>query len=73
MFVSNKIIFLKKKFLREETNASKIKLDKVHEVEELAHIESDLIGESNPELVEAPLRRSDRVPHQPDRYYNFLV
>ena len=23
--------------------------------------------------IPAPLRRSDRVPRQPDRYYNFLV
>ena len=23
--------------------------------------------------IPAPLRRSDRVPHQPDRYYDFLV
>ena len=35
--------------------------------------ELDLIR-SNPELIEdASLRRSGRVPHQPDRYYNFLV
>ena len=31
------------------------------------------IGGSNPEPLEAPLRRSDRVPHQPNRYYGFLV
>ena len=24
-------------------------------------------------IVEAPLRRSDRVSHQPDRYYGFLI
>ena len=31
-----------------------------------------MIEESNPESVEAPLRRSDRVLCQSDRYYNFL-
>ena len=29
--------------------------------------------ESNPKPVEAPLRRSGRVPYQPDRYYSFVV
>ena len=24
-------------------------------------------------VVDAPSRRSDRVSHQPDRYYNFLI
>ena len=37
------------------------------------HTELSLVGESNPELVEAPLRRSSRVPHQSDRYYDFLI
>ena len=32
-----------------------------------------MIEESNLEPVEASLRRSNRVPHQPDRYYEFLV
>ena len=27
----------------------------------------------NLEPVEEPLRRSSRVPHQPDRYFNFLI
>ena len=62
MLINNRIVFLKKKFLGEETNTSKIELDEVHEVEELTHIESNLIGESNLEPVEAPLRRSNRVP-----------
>ena len=73
MFVSNRTIFLKKIFFRERTNASKIKLDKVHEVEESAYTESNLIEKSNSESVEASLRRSDRVPHQLDRYNDFLV
>ena len=37
------------------------------------HTELDSIGESNLELVEAPLRRSGRVPCQSDRYYSFLI
>ena len=33
-----------------------------------------LIRELNPEpIIDVPLRRSDRVPHQSDRYYNFLI
>ena len=35
-------------------------------------IEPTLIG-SNLELVEEPLRRSSRVPHQQNRYFSFLV
>ena len=73
MFISNNTIFLKKKFLEKETNASKIKLSKVYEIEEPVHTESDLIGESNSKPMEAPLRRFDRVPHQPNKYYDFLV
>ena len=64
---------MKKKFLGEGANACKIKLDEIHEVERSTHTELDLICESNSELVEASLRRSDRVPHQPDRYYDFLI
>ena len=73
VFISNRIIFSKKKFLGEKTNASKIELSEVHEVEEPAHTKSDSIGESNPEPVEVLLKRSDRVLHQPDRYYGFLI
>ena len=35
VFISNRTIFLEKKFLSEETNASKIELDEVQSVEEL--------------------------------------
>ena len=35
------------------------------------HIELDLIGESNLEPVEALLRRSSRVPHPSDGYFDF--
>ena len=36
-------------------------------------MESNLIRSNSELIVEAPLRRSDRVSHQPDKYYNFLV
>ena len=42
-------------------------------MEGLTHTELNLVGESNSEPVEAPLKRSGRIPHQSDRYYNFLV
>ena len=71
MFVSSRTVFLKKKFLGEGANACKIKLDEVHEMEGLTHTELGSIGESNLEPVEAPLRRSGRVPRQSDRYYGF--
>ena len=35
VFISNKIIFLEKKFLGEGTNTSKIELDEVRSIEEL--------------------------------------
>ena len=35
-------------------------------------MELALIG-SNPEPIEEPLRRSSRVPCQPDRYFSFLI
>ena len=76
VFVSLKATFLEKEFLSEGTIASKVELDEVQQVEwptPIVEPESDLIR-SDPELnVPAPLRRSDRVPHQPDRYYDFLV
>ena len=37
------------------------------------HKKLNLIGESNLEIVEAPLRRSGRVLCQSDRYYSFLI
>ena len=73
MFISNRTVFLENIFLGEGTNAIKIELNKVCKVEIPTHTESDLIEESNPESVEVPLRRSDRVPRQPDRYYDFLI
>ena len=76
MFVSLKVIFLEKEFLSEKTVASKVELDEVRQVEKPTHVtepEPDLIR-SDPEPIDyAPLRRSGRVPHQPDRYYGFLV
>ena len=76
MFVSNRVVFLEKKFLSEGTNASKIELDEVRSVEEPTqiskNIESNLIRSNLEPIVEVPLRRSDRVSHQPDRYYSFL-
>ena len=73
MFVSNRAVFLEKEFLRERANAYKIKLDEVQEVEGRTYIELDLIGESNLEPIRTSLRRSDRIPRQPNGYYNFLI
>ena len=61
VFVSSWTVFLEKKFLGEGANACKIELDEVHVVEGLRHIELDSIGGSNPEPLEAPLRRSNGV------------
>ena len=73
VFVSLRATFLEKEFLREGTVASKIELGEVQPIEEPARskdiIESAVI-ESHPKLN---LRRSDRVPHQSNRYYSFLV
>ena len=76
MFVSLKAIFLEKEFLGEGTVASKVELDEVQQVEgptPIAEPESDMIRSDLEPNVPAPLRRSDRVPHQLDRYYGFLV
>ena len=76
VFVSLKAIFFEKKFLSEGTVASKVKLDEVRQVENLTHVtepEPDLIRSDLEPIDYAPLRRSGRVPHQPDRYYSFLV
>ena len=73
VFVSIRAIFLEKQFLGEGVNTCKIELDEVHEVGGPTHTELDLIGESSSEPVEAPLRRSGRVPCQLYRYYSFLI
>ena len=76
MFVSLKAIFLEIEFLGEGTVASKVELDEVRQVEkstQVAEPESDLIRSDPEPIVPASLRRSGRVPHQPDRYYGFLV
>ena len=76
VFISLKAVFLEKKFFRKGINASKVELDEVQQVkltQSSETIKLDLI-ESNLDLVvEAPLRRSDRVSCQPNRYYSFLV
>ena len=65
MFVNNRIVFLKKKFLGEETNTSKIELDEVRSVEDPTQfskpIELDLIRSNSKPVVEISLRRSGRV------------
>ena len=76
MFVSLKAIFLKKEFLGEGTVASKVELDEVRQVEkstQVAEPESDLIRSDPEPIVQAPIRRSGRVPCQPDKYYSFLI
>ena len=75
LFVSLRATFLKKKFLIGSTKAN-VELNEVQQEEVSLHskiaIESALIG-SNPKAVKEPLRRSSRVPCQPDRYFSFLV
>ena len=73
VFVSSWAVFLEKEFLGEGANACKIELDEVHEVEGLTHTELELLGETNSEPIEPPLRRSGRKSCQLDRYYDFLV
>ena len=74
LFVSHKAAFLEREFLGEGTVASDVEFGEIQQVEEPKHLtdtrEPALIR-SNPEPV--PLRRSGRVPRQPDRYYGFLV
>ena len=53
---------MEKEFLGEGANTCRIELNEVHE-EGPTHTELGSIGESNSEPIEAPLRRSDRVPH----------
>ena len=73
MFIALRTVFLEKEFLGEGTVASKIELDEVQSIEEPIHskdvIKPDVIR-SHPEPT---VRRSGRVPRQPDRYYDFLV
>ena len=75
LFVSLRAIFLEKKYLTESTKAN-VELNEVQQEEIPLHsetaIELALIG-LNLELIEEPLRRFDRVPCQPDRYFNFLI
>ena len=77
MFVSNRIVFLKKKILRKKINTSKVELDEVRSVEEPVQcskpIESYLIRSNLKSIVEISLRRSGRVLRQSDEYYGFLI
>ena len=77
MFVGLKAYLSKKEFFGERTDAIKAELDEVRQVEEPTriskNIESDLIRSTPESFVEAPLRRSNRVPYQLDRYYDFLI
>ena len=77
VFISNRTFFLENEFVGEGTNTSKIELDEVQSVEESIQssrsIELNLIRLNLESIVEISLRRSSRVPHQPDRYYDFLI
>ena len=75
MFVSMRATFLEKEYLIGSAKAN-VELNEVRQEEVPLYsettIELALIG-SDPEPIEEPLRRSSRVPHQLDRYFNFLV
>ena len=76
VFVSLKAIFLEKEFLGEGTVASKVELEDVRQVKkptQVAEPEPDLVRLNPKPIVLAPLRRSSRVPRQPDGSYGFLV
>ena len=76
MFVGLRAIFLEKEFVGEGTAASKIELREVQQVEEPTHsrITTELaLIRSNPESSIDLMRRSSRIPCQPDRNYDFLV
>ena len=77
MFVSHRTIFLKKKFLEEGTNATKVELEEVRQVEKPTqtgkNTELNLIRSNLEPIIEAPLRRSNKVSYQSDRYYDFLI
>ena len=69
VFFALRAIFLEKEFLGEGTVASKIELGEVQPVKEPAR-SKDIIELAVIEShLEPSLRRSDKVPHQPDRYY----
>ena len=75
LFVSVRATFLEKEYLTGSAKAN-VELYEVRQEKVPLHskttIELALIG-SDPEPIEEPLRRSGRVPHQPDRYFGFLV
>ena len=75
MFVSMRATFLEKEYLTRSAKAN-VELNEVQQREVPLHsettIEPTLIG-SDPEPIEEPLRRSGRVPRQPDREFGFLV
>ena len=77
MFISNRIVFLKKKNFEKRTDTTKVELDEVRSIEEPTQTtkptESDLIRSNPKPIIEALLRRSGRVLRQSDRYYDFLV
>ena len=77
VFVTLRTIFLEKEFLGEGTVAAKIELDEVRSIKKSTQsskpINLDLNRSNLKLIIETSLRRSGRVPHQPDRYYNFLV
>ena len=73
VFVSSRAVFLKKKFLGKETDATKVEFDEVRQIEELTQsnepIESNLIRSNPKPIIEVLLRRSDKVPYPLDRYF----
>ena len=75
LFVSMSATFLEKEYLIGSAKAN-VELNEVRQGAVPLHsdttIEPTLIG-SNLELIEELLRRSGRVPRQPDRYFDFLV
>ena len=72
MFVGLKTTFLEKEFLGEGIVVAKVELNEVQQIEDLTQFteptELDLIRSNLEPSIEAPLRRSGRVPHLVDRY-----
>lgn len=72
VFVSRHATFLEKQFILEGNSGSKIELNEVQEAQTTTVQEETPVQTEQPS-VEQPIRRSERVSRQPERYYGLVI
>jgi len=77
VFVARNGVFLEKDFISKRISGSKVELEEVRDTQtnnepDIEERDTSMVDASE-NITQEPPRRSDRIRHEPDRYYGYLV